>query len=89
MSALPPKADICERIQYVCFVPKADVAHDACRLLGTYLAANHWGLHRLRQAEEFHETVATAARYFTARIPPLTRTTKETEHENIDGANFP
>jgi len=67
MSALPPKADMLGLEINVCFVPKADVAHDACRLLGKYLAANHWGLNRLRQAEEFHETVATAACYFTAR----------------------
>ena len=26
MSALPPKADICQRIEHVCFVPIADVA---------------------------------------------------------------
>jgi hypothetical protein len=26
MSALPPKADIRQRVQYVCFVPKADTA---------------------------------------------------------------
>jgi hypothetical protein len=32
-------------------------------ILGTHLVANHWGLLRLRQAEEFHETVATAACY--------------------------
>jgi hypothetical protein len=25
MSALPPRADIRERIQYVCFVPQADI----------------------------------------------------------------
>jgi hypothetical protein len=29
MSALPPKADIRERIQYVCFVPQADMAASA------------------------------------------------------------
>jgi hypothetical protein len=26
MSALPPKADICQRIEHVCFVPKADIS---------------------------------------------------------------
>jgi hypothetical protein len=26
MSALPPKADIRQRIEHVCFVPKADLA---------------------------------------------------------------
>jgi len=25
MSALPPKADICQRIEHVCFVPIADI----------------------------------------------------------------
>ena len=27
MSALLPKADIRQRIEYVCFVPKADIFH--------------------------------------------------------------
>jgi hypothetical protein len=29
MSALPPKEDIRERIEYVCFVPKADICGGA------------------------------------------------------------
>jgi hypothetical protein len=29
MSALPPKADIRQRIEHVCFVPKADLAGGA------------------------------------------------------------
>jgi len=67
MSALPLKADMLFASEKSPLSAKKRVAHDACRLLGKYLAANHWGLNRLRQAEEFHETVATAARYFTAR----------------------
>jgi len=66
MSALPPKADMFSVYFDVRFVPKADLAHDGCRLLGPYLAAD-WGLHRLRQAAEFHETVDISAHYFTAR----------------------
>ena len=32
MSALPPKADIRQRIEHVCFVPKADVTNVHWRL---------------------------------------------------------
>jgi hypothetical protein len=28
MSALPPKADIRQRIEHVCFVPLADISHE-------------------------------------------------------------
>ena len=33
MSALPPKADIRHRIEHVCFVPLADIEHQAQPLL--------------------------------------------------------
>jgi hypothetical protein len=50
MSALPPKADIRERIEYVCFVPLADVGVVVLRLapqgtssisLGRQVLSNH------------------------------------------------
>jgi hypothetical protein len=38
MSALPPKADIRQRIEHVCFVPKADInAFPVWQLVGNSL----------------------------------------------------
>jgi hypothetical protein len=37
MSALPPKADIRQRIEHVCFVPEADIDTGATLLPGVYL----------------------------------------------------
>ena len=39
MSALPPKADLCGALAYVCFVPKADIRETTCIKQKNRLAA--------------------------------------------------
>ena len=53
MSALPPEADIRQRIEHVCFVPEADIclspailpsieAAGACRQVCSWALSGHW-----------------------------------------------
>jgi hypothetical protein len=55
MSALPPKADIAERDQDVCFVPKADMGDGAA-------APKSWSIHcKQRERRQFDSTIPALA----------------------------